>query len=88
VGKNLEIRVFNADGAIKAVQVLSKSGNGLPEQFLKSVLSELAGSSDYKIESRKLSSGVMELRGTVGQKADIIIYMKKKIVRAFVVSMN
>lgn len=86
--KKLEVRVFNSGGAIKAVQVLSKSGNGLSDQLLRSALTELTGSSDYKIESRKLTSGLLELRGTAGQKADIILYMNKKNMRAFVVSLN
>lgn len=88
VANNMEFRVFKAGGAIKAVQVLSIKGNVLTEQFLKSVLAELAGSAEYKVESRKIKSGLTELRGVVDRKADIIIYKNKETVRAFVVSLN
>lgn len=88
VANNIEFRVFNAGGAIKAVQVLSIKGNVLTEQFLKSVLAELAGSAEYKVGSRKIKSGLTELRGVVDQKADIVIYKNKESVRAFVVSLN
>ena len=88
VGNNVEFRVFSSGNAIKAVQVRSITGSALPEQLLKSVLTQLAGSSDYKVESRKNISGVTELRGAAGQKADIIIYKKNESVRAFVVSLK
>ncbi|HBA72533.1 MAG TPA: hypothetical protein DCZ63_10245 [Geobacter sp.] len=88
VGNNVEFRVFSAGNAIKAVQVRSITGSALPEQLLKSVLTQFAGSSDYKVESRKNISGVTELRGAAGQKADIIIYKKNESVRAFVVSLK
>lgn len=88
VSDNVEFRVFSSGNVIKAVQVRSITGNVLSEQLLKSVLTQFAGSSDYKVESRKIKSGVTELRGTVGQKADLIIYKKNESVRAFVVSLK
>jgi len=88
VSDNVEFRVFSSGNAIKAVQVRSITGNALSEQFLRSALTQLAGSPEYKVESRKIKSGVTELRGTAGHKADIIIYKQNKSVRAFVVSLN
>lgn len=88
VGDNVEFRVFSSGNVIKAVQVRSIQGNVLPESLLKSVLTQFAGSPDYNVESRKNKSGVTVLRGTVGQKADIIIYKKNETVRAFVVSIK
>ncbi len=88
VSDNVEFRVFFTGNAIKAVQVRSITGNALSEQLLKTVLTQMAGSPEYKVESRKNKSGVTELRGTAGHKADIIIYQQNKSVRAFVVSLN
>jgi hypothetical protein len=88
VGNDAEFRVFNDGGVIKAVQVLSIKGKVLTEPFLKSVLSELTGSADYKLESSKIKSGLTEMRGIVGQKADIVIYKNNESIRAFVVSLN
>lgn len=88
VGTNNEIRVFSADGSIKAVQVLSTKGSILPESFLKSVLVELVGSADYQVNSRESKAGFLVQRGTVPQKADVLIYKKRGSLRAFVVSLN
>ncbi len=88
VASNAEFRVFYDGAAIKAVQVLSVNGKVLTEPFLKSVLSELAGSADYKLESSKIRSGLTEMRGIVGQKADIVVYKRNESIRAFVVSLN
>lgn len=86
VGKNHEIRVFRAGVTIKAVQVLSVKDNPLSESFLKSVLKELVGSADYQVNSRETKANMLLLRGTVAQKADVLIYRKKSSLRAFVVS--
>jgi hypothetical protein len=88
VGKNSEVRVFKSGTSVKAVQVLALKGNSLSDVFLKSVLKELAGSADYRINSRETKSGMLVLRGTIAQKADILIYKKSSLVRAFVVSLN
>lgn len=88
VGNKYEARVFKTGVTIKAVQIVSVKGNPLSEVFLKSVLMDLTGSSDYQVNFRETKSGVLVMRGKVAQKADIITYHKKTLLKAFVVSLN
>ena len=69
-GKSSEVRVYRNGASIKAVQVLALKGSPLPDAFLKSVLKELTGSSDYSITSREKKAGLQVARGVVAQKAD------------------
>lgn len=86
--KSSEVRVYRNGTSIKAVQVLALKGSSLPDAFLKSVLMELTGSSDYSITSREQKAGLLVARGVVAQKADIIVYQKASSIRAFVISLN
>ena len=86
--KSSEVRVYRNGTSIKAVQVLALKGSSLPDAFLKSVLMELTGSSDYSITSRENKAGLLVARGVVAQKADIIVYQKASSIRAFVISLN
>jgi hypothetical protein len=86
LGKQFEFRVFRAGDKTKAVQVLAPKGNGIPDSLVKSVLTELAGSSDYQISSKENKAGFLVHRGTIPQKADVLLYKKGKTVKAFVVS--
>jgi len=88
LGNNSEVRVYRNGASIKAVQVLALKDNSLSDAFLKSVLKELTGSSEYSITSREKKAGLQVLRGVVAQKADIIVYQKESLIRAFVISLN
>jgi len=88
IDENIDVRIFKDRGAIKAVQFLSVKGKVISDQLLRSTLTELTGVPGYKVESQKNKSGLLELRGTIGKMADIIIYKKKESVLAFVVSFN
>ena len=88
VGTLNEFRLFKADARIQAVQVLALKDVPVSETLLKSVLQELAGSAEYKITSRSTKAGVQIESGTVQNKGEIIIYRKKRVIKAFVVSVN
>ena len=88
VDKVNEFRVFSASGRIQAVQVLGVKGAPVSEKLIKSVLQELAGSSQYQITSRKNKAGVNIENGTIQNKGEIVIYKKNGSVQAFVVSVN
>ena len=90
VGKVYEYRVFRSDGNIKVVQILAGIGpQTINDKFLATVLKELVGNIDYSVGSREQKQGYLIQRGTVGQKADLLIYRLKKTgeIRAFVVSL-
>ncbi|MDD2898892.1 MAG: hypothetical protein PHI31_09290 [Desulfuromonadaceae bacterium] len=88
VGADVEFRVFSDSGRLKALQVLAIKDGKIPEQLLKSVLQEFAGSSEYKVTSKATKSGVRVENGTIDNKGEIEVYRKSGSVRAFVVSLN
>lgn len=83
----IEFRLFSADGKAKALQILASKGNVVSDDLVKTVMAELAGSADYKINARENKSGFLVLRGVVAQKADVLFYKKDGTIRAFVISL-
>jgi hypothetical protein len=87
VGKDAEFRIFSDTGRVCAVQVLAKDAF-LPEPLIKSVALECAGSDSYQIHSRTQSAGVQIENGSFENAAEIKIYRKRGMVKAFVVSLK
>lgn len=88
-----DIRVFKAENRIKAVQVIAAKGGTVNSDFLKSVLGEVVGSSDYSLGKREKKEGYrgyLIQRGTVNSRADLVLYRsgKSDAIAAFVVSVN
>jgi hypothetical protein len=88
VGAEYECRVFFSAGKLKAVQVLAAKGHEIPESMLKSVLKELTGTSEYRVTTQDQKHGLQILHATVLKKADVMIYRKKTVVQALVVSLD
>lgn len=88
VGKSAEFRVFTVAGRIKAIQVLAVNNAPVSDAFLKSVLLDFTGSSEYKISAKKIKSGLHVDIGMIQNKDDIMIYRKNGALKAFVVSIN
>lgn len=88
VGKNAEFRLFSASGRIQALQVLAVKGAPFSESYIKSVLHEFTGSSEYQRTSSSVKAGVRVESGRVKDKAEVKIYRKNGTVKAFVVSVN
>lgn len=88
VGKNAEFRLFSASGRIQALQVLAVTGAPFSESYIKSVLQEYTGSSEYQRTSSTVKAGVRVENGRVKDKAEVKIYRKNGTVKAFVVSVN
>lgn len=91
VGKMYEYRVFRSGDNIKVVQVLAGIGTQtVDNKFFTTVLKEVVGNVDYSVKSQEQKQGYLVQRGSVGQKADLLVYRVKKTgrIRAFVVSLN
>jgi hypothetical protein len=89
VGADSEFRVFRAGGKLKAVQVLATAGGVISEPRLKSLLTDLTGSGEYRVISQEQKHGFQVSRATIDdRKADLLIYRKKSSVHAFVVSLE
>lgn len=66
LGATSEHRVFReADGSIKAVQIIDRSGAGIQESFYTSVLKELAGATAMRPTSSEVKEGYEIRRGEV-----------------------
>ena len=88
VGKEAEFRLFTASGRIQAIQVLAVNKPSVSDSFVKSVLQEFAGSSEYTITSRNIKSGVTVENGKILKTGEVVLYKKNGAVKAFVVSVN
>lgn len=65
-GQAYEYRVFREqDGAIKAIQLIDRSGAGIQDAFYVSVLKELAGATAMRPTSSEIKEGYEIRRGTV-----------------------
>ncbi|HEY3306860.1 MAG TPA: hypothetical protein VGJ93_00245 [Desulfuromonadaceae bacterium] len=87
LGKHIEYRIFRSGAKIKAVQILAAGADPVSEVFLREVLQEIAGSSEFQVFSKENKQGYFIQRGNVGKKTDLMIYRTQKgRIRAFVVS--
>jgi len=84
----MEYRVYRTAGKIKALQVLGIKNRSISEPKLKSILIELLGDSEYRVNSRDKKHGYDISRASVGQKAELLMYRNKSTLRAFVVSLD
>jgi len=65
-GQANEFRVFREkDGAIKALQVIDRSGAGMQDAFYSSILKELTGATAMRPSSSEIKEGYEIRRGTV-----------------------
>lgn len=88
VGSTEEFRLFRADGKVKALQVLSRKGETIPEARFTSILKEIAGDGKLTITSNEKKLGFKVDKGTFSANSEVLVYRKKGTVRAFVISLN
>jgi len=86
---SMDYRLYRSGGRIQAVQVLGVHNRAIEETLLKSALRELVGTDEYRVNSRKTKDGFSVEQAVVGQNSsDLLIYRKKNVIRAFVISVN
>jgi hypothetical protein len=73
---------------MRALQVLSVNGHVISEPKLKSMLTELVGDGEYRVTSSDMKHGYQVLHALVGDKSELMIYCNKKVIRAFVISLD
>jgi len=83
-----EYRVFRNSGKIKALQVMGVNNHDISETRMKSILIELLGDGEFKVNSREQKKGYQVARAVVAKNADLLIYFKNSSIRAFVISLN
>jgi hypothetical protein len=73
-GQVTEFKVFRENGAIKAIQIIDRGGQGVPESFMKGVLRNLARNPDYSIKSAAKKDGYEIQRGQIADNISAVYY--------------
>jgi hypothetical protein len=87
-GADAEFRVFSVSERIQAIQVFAVKNKPISKPIVNAVLHGFAGSSDCRITSRSVESGVRIESGTIRNKYDVMLYRKDGALVAFAVSIN
>jgi hypothetical protein len=87
-GKVTEFKVLREGGAIKAIQVIDRGGQGVPEAFMKGVLSQVAKNPVLSSESSEKKEGYEIQRGRVADNIRVVYYRDERggKLRAFVLT--
>ncbi|NVN89911.1 MAG: hypothetical protein HXX11_04840 [Desulfuromonadales bacterium] len=85
-----DVRIFRQSDRIKALQVVAAPGQAITEEFLKTALNEVTGSSTVSPGSHQQKRGYLVQRSRVGQHADLLVYRSigSKAIIGFVVSLD
>lgn len=88
MGLVTEFKVFREGGGIKAIQVIDKGGQGIPDNFMRSALTQLAGGSSFVPSATEKKDGYEIQRGQVAANIRAVFYRDAKggRLRAFVVT--
>jgi hypothetical protein len=73
-GQVTEFKVLREDKAIKAIQVIDRGGNGVPESFMKAALRQVAKTPVYTVDSSEKKEGYEVQRGTVSDNIRVVYY--------------
>jgi hypothetical protein len=87
-GQVTEFKVFREKGAIKAIQVIDRGGNGVPESFMKAAVRQVSKKPDVAMESTEKKEGYEIQRGETGDNLKVMFYRDDQggKLRAFVLT--
>lgn len=80
-----EFKIFRQNGTIKAMQIIDRSGKGVPAPLIDTVLRQGAGTGRYNIEATGTKSSYIIEKGSAG-KTGVIVYRRQsdRQMKAFV----
>ena len=83
-----EFKVFREGGAIKAIQVIDRGGNGVPESFMKAALRQVSKNPEFVMESSEKKEGYEIQRGHTAKNVKVMYYRDDQggKLRAFVLT--
>jgi hypothetical protein len=89
-GPLTEFRIFREKGLIRAIQIIDRGGQGISPGLLSSVLTEIAGSRQYVVETTEQKGTYLIEKGRVINGDRIIVYRKEpeRSVKAFVLDLK
>jgi hypothetical protein len=87
-GQVTEFKVFREGQAIKAIQVIDRGGNGVPESFMKGVLRQVVKKPALNIDSSEKKEGYEIQRGRIADNIKVVYYRDENggKLRAFVLT--
>ena len=87
-GQVTEFKVLREAQTIKAIQVVDRGGNGVPESFMKAALRQVTKNPAFGIDSSDKKEGYEVQRGTVADNIKVVYYRDEKggKLRAFVLT--
>ena len=87
-GQVTEFKIFREGQTIKAIQVIDRGGNGVPESFMKAVLRQVCKNPLFVKDSSEKKEGYEILRGHVAENLKVMYYRDDQggKLRAFVLT--
>jgi hypothetical protein len=87
-GKVTEFKVLREAQAIKAIQVIDRGGQGVPESFMKGVLRQVTTNPAFRIETSEKKEGYVIQRGRISEQIKVVYYRDENggNLRAFVLT--
>jgi len=87
-GQVTEFKVLREAQAIKAIQVIDRGGNGVPESFMKGVLRQVTKKPSLDIDSSEKKEGYEIQRGRISDNIKVVYYRDENggKLRAFVLT--
>ena len=87
-GHSTEFKIFREGEFIKAIQVIDRSGKGVPDSFMKGVLRQVSKNPALTLGGSEIKDGYEILRGQLGDNTKIVYYRDEQggIIRAFVLT--
>ena len=87
-GQVTEFKVLRESEKIKAIQVIDRGGNGVPESFMKGVLKQVTKNPNLSTESSEKKEGYEIQRGRIAENIKVVYYRDENggKLRAFVMT--
>ena len=87
-GQVTEFKVFREGQAIKAIQVIDRGGQGVPESFMKGVLRQVVKNPALNTDSSEKKEGYVIQRGRIADNIKVVYYRDENggKLRAFVLT--
>lgn len=87
-GHVTEFKVYREGASIKAIQVIDRGGEGVPESFMKAALRQVSKKPAFIMESSEKKEGYEIQRGQVAENLKVVYYRDEKggRLRAFVMT--
>ncbi|KAB0665353.1 hypothetical protein F6V25_09720 [Oryzomonas japonica] len=87
-GQVTEFKVFREKETIKAIQVIDRGGQGVPESFMKGVLHQVVKKPAFVLEATEKKDGYEIQRGRIADNLKVVYYRDERggRLRAFVMT--